>query len=742
MAITSALSLFLSAFLLFLIQPILGKMILPWFGGTPAVWTTCMLFFQVLLLGGYTYAALLTRFFKPVRQATIHLALVMVAISMLPITPSPAWKPPDGELPVVRILLLLCACVGAPYFLLSATSPLLQSWFAQACPGRSPYRLYALSNIGSLGALLVYPFVIEPAITTSQQGWFWSGLFGLFAIGCAVLTMQLWRIRVSLQANESATRVVAPTIANPIASISPVESPSWRVRSIWLLLPALASMMLLAVTNHLCQDVAVVPFLWIVPLSLYLLSLIICFDRDHWYSRRWFSIGTIIAILIACDLSFVSYLAKGDSIAASSRLWVILRFDIRLIIGVYLTLFFLICMVCHGEVVRRRPVATRLTEFYLTIAAGGALGGFIVAVVCPNWCTSFIELKVGLILGFIVSLVVFLSDIGFRVFNKKANTAKPKREKPDGKRSRITETRSVASLSNFMNAIIGVLAVLLLIVVAGAQWLSLDESGASLKVRNFYGTLTIRDWFDEEANLQGRALYHGAILHGYQLVDGQKELQPTTYYTEKSGVGLAMKASRREHPIKVGVVGLGVGTLAAYGQPSDHLLFYEINPLVIQLASKQFTFLSRSLAKIDVVSGDARLSLEREAPQHFDLLVLDAFSGDSIPVHLLTREAMELYLRHLKPDGMIAVHVSNRYIDLLPVVSQLGNAFQLHQAKVNQDQSHFLEISPSDWILLAPNAATLRHPELNQYVLAPKGKDAFPVWTDDYNNLFQFLRRM
>ncbi len=745
MAFTSAISIFLGAFLLFLVQPILGKMILPWFGGTPAVWTTCMLFFQVLLLGGYSYAALLTRFFKPARQAAIHLMLLVAAISLLPITPTAAWKPPDGEYPVARILLMLCACVGMPYFLLSATSPLLQSWFAHAFPGRSPYRLYTLSNVGSLGALLIYPFVIEPAITTSQQGWLWSIAFGLFAIGCGVLTLQLWRIRSSVQDHDATTQVAIPTNANSVASSIPAEMPSWRDRSIWLLLPALASMMLLAVTNHLCQDVAVVPFLWIVPLSLYLVSLIICFDRDQWYSRRWFSIGAIIAILIACDLSFVSYLAKSNSMATSSRLWVMLRFDIRLIIGVYLSLFFLICMVCHGEVVRRRPVAKRLTEFYLTISAGGALGGFIVAVICPYWFTSFVELKVGLLLGFLVSMVVFLSDIGFRVFHRNANTrdainAGPKSEKQDRTRPPVTEGRPISSLSNFMRMIIGVLAFILLIVVAGAQWLSLDESGTSLKVRNFYGTLTIREWFDEEGSMQGLALYHGAILHGYQLIDVQKELQPTTYYTEKSGVGLAMKASRRENPLKVGVVGLGVGTLAAYGQPGDHFLFYEINPLDIQLANMPFTFLSHSPATIDVVSGDARLSLEREAPQNFDILVLDAFSGDSIPVHLLTREAMELYLRHLKPDGIIAVHVSNRYVDLLPVVSQLGNAFQLHQANVTQNEFLNLEISVSDWMLLAPNAATLRHPELNQYVFAPKGVEAFPVWTDDYNNLFQILR--
>lgn len=729
MAFASSVAIFLGSFLLFLMQPVIGKMILPWFGGTSAVWTTCMLFFQVLLLAGYAYAALLTRIVNPVRQATIHIALLAAALMLLPITPNAAWKPPDGENPAMRILLLLTVTVGFPYFLLSATSPIVQAWFSRAYPGRSPYRLYALSNVGSLGALLVYPFVVEPWLTTTQQGVFWSISFVVFVVGCGVLGWQLWQMRTTLMQTElsPAIQVAAEKRTRKRMDILSAE-PSRYDRWLWLWLSALASMMLLSVTNHLCQDVAVVPFLWIVPLALYLLSLIICFDRDWWYSRRWFSLSAMIAILVASDLAFLAFLDNMRETSGSGQLWRILRYDIRVVIGVYLTLFFLVCMVCHGEVVRRRPTAERLTEFYLTVAAGGALGGIIIAVVCPLVFTSFVELKVGLLASFIVCLCVFLTDLNQR------GLSSPKPVKP-----KKTNSKSENMLTRVL---FGGISILMVAAVAGAQWVSLDQGGAKITARNFYGSLKVREWFDDDPEHYGQAMYHGAILHGYQYLNADKERLPTTYYSEKSGVGRAMSALRTSQPLKVGVVGLGAGTLAAYSQAGDTFRFYEINPLVIALARSPFTFLSRSPANIDVISGDARISLEREESQQFDILVLDAFSGDSIPVHLLTREAMEVYLRHLKPDGLIAIHVSNRYVDLFPVVDRLAAANQLNQLAISQDEYANLEISPSQWILLARTQKTLDRPGLRDFGKEPKSQPNFPLWTDEYNNLFQLLRQI
>ncbi|MDX1928627.1 MAG: fused MFS/spermidine synthase [Pirellulaceae bacterium] len=725
MAFTSAVAIFLGSFLLFLVQPVIGKMILPWFGGTPAVWTTCMLFFQVLLLAGYAYAALLARIASPVRQATIHIALLSLSLLLLPITPSTAWKPPDGEYPAIRILLMLAATVGWPYFLLSATSPLVQAWFARAYPTRSPYRLYALSNVGSLGALLLYPFVVEPALTTTQQGTLWSVAFVVFVLGSGVLAVQLWRLRFALQTApvDSQATGTSDKKRKRKQDASAAGMPSTYDRWLWLLLPALASLMLLCITNHLCQDVAVIPFLWILPLAIYLLSLIICFDRDWWYSRRWFSLGAVVMILIASDLSYFAFVDSIRATPSSSPLWRFVRYDIRFIISVYLALFFLVCMVCHGEVVRRKPVASKLTEFYLSVSAGGALGGFIVAVVCPLIFASFLELQIGLIVSFLVAISVFLSDVNQRGLS----AAKPLTKK----------NASVKAESKVPLALMTIVSLLAVFAVVSAQVVSLDLD-SKIIIRNFYGTLKVREWFEDDPDHFGRAMYHGSILHGYQYMTAEKENMPTTYYSEQSGVGKAIVAKRGATPLKIGVVGLGVGTIAAYGQTGDTMRFYEINPLVIDLAKDPFTFLSKSPAQIEVVSGDARLSLERESPQQFDVLVLDAFSGDSIPVHLLTREAMEIYLKHMKPDGIIAIHVSNRYVNLAPVVDRLAAANGLQQWMITQNEMKYLELAVSEWILLAPSTQAFEG--LEAFGVAPKSWPDFEAWTDDYNNLFELLQ--
>ncbi len=747
MAIFSALAIFLGAFLLFLVQPILGKMILPWFGGTPAVWTTCMLFFQVLLLGGYAYAALLTQRFKPRGQAIVHALLLLAAACLLPITPSETWKPADGEMPTQRILVMLLACVGLPYFLLSATSPLVQTWFAHAHPGRSPYRLYALSNVGSLGALLLYPLAIEPMIGTVAQGRMWSIGFMLFAAVAIGMAWYLQRLTPAPLSN-SATEAVA-TPSNDPASRQIPSRIHWLDRATWFVLPALASMMLLAVTNHLCQDVAVVPFLWIAPLSLYLLSLIICFDADRWYRPAWFASLAIAIILFVCWISYSAYRYRNSD---SQPDWLTsVRYDIRLLLTIYLSLFFFCCMLCHGEVVRRRPGPRQLTSFYLSISAGGALGGFFVAIVCPQIFVTFAELKIGIALTFVLAMSVLLRQWG--LFRKlygdghvRAISIEPAASS-SMEQSQVdpTPARPPASAgrTRWLAYALGVLGLALIGVVLSAQTLVYEPSrsaGPKIQLRNFYGAVTVRDWYAESDPLWGRALYNGTILHGYQLLGQGQELTPTTYYTESSGVGLALRALREDGPIKVGAVGLGAGTVAAYGEPGDVYRFYEINPLIVDLAQTKFSFLSKTQAETQVVLGDARLSLEREPTQGYNALILDAFSGDSIPVHLLTREALVDYWRHLKADGVLVVHVSNRYVNLQPVVNRLAMEFGLHVASIYSGESEGLHISTSEWMVLAKDEQVLQHPALVIYQTDPSSDSGFSLWTDDYNNIVEILR--
>ncbi len=448
---------------------------------------------------------------------------------------------------------MLLACVGLPYFLLSATSPLVQTWFAHTNPGKSPYRLYALSNVGSLGALVLYPFAIEPSLGTGQQGWLWSAGFVVYVVVSAVMG---WQLRTRAQGDSESRTQAASTISDQRRPVT------WLDRAVWLGLPTLASMMLLAVTNHVCQDVAVVPFCGLHPWASTLVSLIICFDRDRWYKPMLFALGAIIIILFACDMAFMAYIYQNST--QQPRFVIIMKYDIRLLLTVYLSLFFFGCMLCHGEVVRRRPAPERLTEFYLTISAGGALGGILVAILCPLIFVTFAELKIGIVLTFALAVVVLLRQLGVfqavnRAATKKATASTKKRGKSlAGKLEPVSQaSREMLTPTRYLLCFTGVL---LVGVVISAQALVYDSShteGPKTQLRNFYGALTVRDWYPTDDPLHGRALYHGTILHGYQFLTPEKELKPTTYYTEGSGVGLTLQALRGEQPIKVGAVGLG-----------------------------------------------------------------------------------------------------------------------------------------------------------------------------------------
>lgn len=703
----------LGAFLLFQVQPLFSKMILPWFGGSPAVWTTCLLFFQTVLLAGYAYAHGLSQLLPVSRQVLVHLTLSALALSLLPITPGGSWQPSDGAHPVGRILLLLGRHVGLPYLLLAATSPLVQAWFATVYAERSPYRLYALSNFGSLAGLISYPLVVEPLLTTDRQGAIWSVAFGCYAVLCGVLAVRLRRLPLLGDAVQRASRTAAHGQA-----ATPARYPwAW-----WILLPALGSVLLMSITSHVCQNVAVVPLLWIVPLTLYLVTFILCFEKERWYVRRWYAAAAILAMLAASYLVLLRYLNEVFQSFGLDVLWFLLTQNVVVEATVYLLVLFLLCMICHGELVQRKPPPERLTSFYLAVSAGGALGGILVALVSPLVFASYLELNLSLLAGFGLALYVFADEARVHWF---------------------------PNASAVLRGAVLALAVAVSAIMVWGQWEAWDREGGLLRVRNFYGVMSVKERYPEKPQWRGLALYHGRTLHGFEHTLPAMRGRPTTYYTEDSGVGRALAAVRDTAPLRVGLVGLGVGTLAAYGKKGDYFRFYEIDADVVRLARDYFSFLPQCTATVDVVAGDARLSLEREPSQQFDVLVLDAFSGDAIPVHLLTAEAFSVYLRHLRAGGVIAVHISSRYVDLVPVVTAVARHFELEDAflawpegghGVNWADEMGLSVTPSQWMLLTRNRQLLERSPIREVARIAPVDRPLRLWTDQYNNLLEVLR--
>lgn len=709
-----AATILLGAFLLFQVQPLFSKLILPWFGGSPAVWTTCLLFFQTVLLAGYAYAHALSYVQSAWRQNLVHLTLAALALLLLPITPVDSWKPPDGTHAVWRILLLLTRYVGFPYFLLAATSPLVQAWFTAVYANRSPYRLYALSNLGSLGGLVSYPFLVEPALTTQRQGWLWSLAFGAYVVLCGVIALRLRRL--PLPPSPAAPK------SSPASGRDAAAAVRWSAVGCWIALPALASALLMSITNHVCQNVAVIPLLWIVPLTLYLLTFIICFEKERWYVRRWFAAAAILAVLTASYLVLFRYLDGLFESLGWKEMWWRLTHSVALEAAVYLAILFLLCMLCHGEVVRLKPHPRRLTAFYLAVSTGGALGGMLVAVVSPLIFSSYLELNLGLLIGF--GLALYIVVRGARV-------------------------RWYPNVSGVLRGAALALTAAVCVITAWGQWEAWDRERGLLRVRNFYGVLSVRERYPQKPEWSGLALFHGRTVHGFELRAANQRGKPTTYYTPESGVGRALVAVRNTEPLRVGVVGLGAGTLAAYGRAGDYFRFYEIDDDVTRLARQFFTFIPKCRAQVDIVAGDARLSLEREPPQRFDVLVLDAFSGDTVPVHLLTAEALAVYLRHLTADGVIAVHISSQYVDLVPVVITVAEHYHLKGAFVSWPQGSYtvrwaeemgLSVTPSQWILLARTAELFERSPVREVAERTVIDRPVPLWTDQYNNLFQVLR--
>jgi len=646
-----------------------------------------MLFFQAFLLAGYAYAHVATRYFSGRTQAILHVALLLAALAFLPIVPGSRWIPGPGQDPTGRILLILTRYLGLPYLMLAATSPLLQKWSSLFRPGASPYRLYALSNAGSLLALISFPFVFEPALSRQAQARLWHWSFGFFVLLCGANAWRLWRSRPAEAPPSKMTKMPRPAETAP--------PPTNWVKYLWFVLPACGSVLLLATTNKLCQDVASIPFLWVLPLSFYLLTFILCFDRPAWYKRGLFT-SLLVPLLAILVVVLVRELAVRWPWQAA----------------VYLGVLFVGCMVCHGELSRLRPVPRYLTSFYLLIAAGGATGGVFVAVVAPLVFRSFAELSWGV--GLLAALVVFIhasEKTGWKVGG-----------------------RRWAAWPFLLG---GTIALGTMLFLQNRR----ESRDAAYMSRNFYGVLRIIE-LEKDTPIHALKLKHGGISHGLQFVNPDKAAMPTTYYNEKSGVGLAVNYLSRLASRNIGVVGLGTGTLATYGRPGDTFRFYEINPEVRRLAETRFTFLRASKAQVQVVLGDARLSLEREPPQQFDLLVLDAFSSDAIPVHLITREAFSTYLRHLKTDGIIAVHVSNRYLNLFPVILGASLNFRLAMTYIDWNEDPMpLWYQSSKWILLSRNAEFLNSDPIRQAasLVPPHSTDPL-LWTDDYASLFKIVK--
>lgn len=724
-------TIFLSAFLLFQVQPLLSKFILPWFGGTPAVWTAAMLFFQLVLFGGYLYAHLLSNWCTASQRLIIHVSLLALAAANVAwgqLTP-PEWLRPQGiagENPLLQVMALLGVTVGFPYFALSATGPLLQRWFHDAVPGNSPYRLFALSNLGSLIALVSYPFFFEVYWGVGAQAFLWSMAYLVFAGGCAYCAFRTWQIaHRRWQLKKEAAVTSAPHSELP-------EQPSLYPRiTYWLGLSTLASVMFLAVTNEVCQNVASVPLLWVVPLSLYLLSFIVAFDHPRWYSRYGFAAGVLLLVALLTfydpaldliDLAVNGLLGlKGDQEIALENLW-------WLEAGCYFLTLFLIATMCHGELARSRPVAEQLTAFYLTMSLGGALGGILVNLAAPQWFCTFWELPLGLTLTvFTAAALIWLAV----------------QQQPIVIRCAIG--CATAGLSLF--SIVGLLAEDF--ETEDAAYRTVDEN------RNFYGIVSVmhRAIGDPEENY---TFFSGHIQHGKQLADPAKRKTPLTYYGEGSGCEAAIQYVQARQPgtpgdkrgSRIGVIGLGVGTIATYAREKDSIRLYEINPEVIRIAqdTRWFHFLSDCPCKPEVVLGDARMQLERElretGSQQFDILVVDAFSGDSVPTHLLTREAFDVYLKHLKPDGLLVLHITNTHLDLYPVVSKLAAHFQMNQRRiyVPEDMDRMLYrnyyfIASRDQSFLAAIPDQIE--ELPEYL---RRERTVPMWTDEYTNLTSLLR--
>jgi len=641
-----ALTIGFSSALLFVVEPIMAKAILPRFGGSAGVWVACMLFFQVTLLAGYLYSFWITRYLGAGARTAVHAALVVASLAVLPLRP----RAGAAGHPTPDILLLLAASVGLPFFVLSTTGPLVQWWYAGRRAAQFPYRLFALSNAASLAALVAYPVLVEPLFPLRVQLRLWTG--GYLAVAALLV--------LGAAANRRCSGDGEPDAVG--AANRPPR---------WIALAACASALWLATSNYLSQNVAAIPFLWVLPMGTYLLSFILCFEWEGCYRPAWFR-----------WLLPAAWLAVGSRIGIAGS-----AADPRLDLPVLLAGLFVCCMFCHGELARSKPAPRQgLAYFYLMVALGGALGGVFVAVAAPSVFRTFLELPIGIV-GSVFLALVLLWGI------------------PPGRR-----------------------LIRLAVVAVGAFVFASTFSGGDTNVvreRNFYGALRVTD--SGAGDRAVRKLFSGRTVHGVEFLSPTRRRQPTAYYGERSGAGLALGAARTAGR-RVAIIGLGAGTLAAYGRKGDVFRFYEIDPAVIRAASQYFHFLGDSAAATEVVAGDGRLELEREPPASFDVIVLDAFSDDAIPVHLLTREAFEVYFSRLRPGCPLLIHLTNRYLDLYPAVEAVAGVLHRGVARIHSARDADSETLSADWAVVS------------ELLEAKPPRRAARPWTDDYSNLLQAWR--
>jgi len=706
-----AISIFLSAFLLFQIQPMIGKILLPWFGGTPTVWSTILLFSQVVLTGGYAYAYWLLGKLHNRRQGIVHIVLLIASLFLLlattlvwsaPLIPDASWRSQTIDFPIFDILRILVIAIGVPFLLLASNSTLVQAWFHRDNPTQSPYRLYALSNTGSLLALITYPILIEPYLTLTSQTYLWSLGYFIFALIAAFLAYKTLRLKNT-----------AKTAGDNKQTVE--SRPRKRLYGIWIALAAVATTLLIAVTNQITQEVAVIPFLWVLPLTIYLLTFILAFSGGKLYWRN-------------------AYLVTFFVLTLFSRMLLKMPTDnITFQLIIYMLLLFVCCMICHNELYELRPKAQFLPSFYLMVALGGAMGGLFVNLFAPILFSSgFWELQLGLIACIVILAVIIQLE----------------RKNPPRKKSRKTKQSNEKPLRMMKPVVIVIVVLALLQSVYIIYYVGQISTNTLAVKRNFYGVLRVWEMNEEVPELLAHQMTHGQTTHGFQFQPEAIRNLPTTYYSENSGVGLTLlNHPRRPARLRVGALGLGIGVVASYGQPEDIFRFYEINPDVIDIAEgngRFFSFLQDSKADIQMVAGDARVSLEQELeknePRAFDLLILDTFSGDAIPLHLLTQEAFETYLKHLESDGIIAVNVSNRYFNLDQAVYRLADEFQLNTALI-QAQGDGLQSYDSVWMLLTYNEDFLDTPIIASSSTPRLDSDTnLRLWTDDFSNLFQILK--
>jgi hypothetical protein len=685
-----ALTIFLSAFLLFNVQPLMGRYLLPWFGGSPAVWSTCILFFQALLLAGYAYAHWLASKRRSL-QKKVHLGLLCVTLLCLPATPAvDALSTLDSLGPQFQIIVILSLSIGLPFFTLSTNAPLIQHWFGETFPTHSPYRLYALSNVGSLLALLVYPLVMEPFLTLRMQSLAWSGGYLLFVAGCSYCLLRIVRER-PIAVDEAETATAAMATAGQKAA--------------WVVLPALASVFLLATTNQLCQEVASIPFLWVLPLALYLLSFILTFDAEHWY-RRWFW-GGLYALLV--PVGWWSFY-EGPN----------LGFFLQLLLYPALLLFG--CMLCHGELYKLRPAPRQLTQFYLAIAAGGALGGVFVTFFAPAVFVSYREYQFALYGICLTTLAIWIWQKAWSI--------------------------------NFRQPLfwvsIPLIAYLLTLPFISYKYVTVSESSVLTRSRNFFGTLKVTEGQDQLG--LSRVLINGRIIHGKQYQDPQWRSQAVGYYAKGSPPAELFdyyrgwsKHEKGHEFLHVGIVGAGIGTMLAFGEHGDAFRFYEINPQVIDVSQHYFHYFSDTPIETELMSGDGRIVLEKElknsGSNRFDILVIDAFTSDSIPLHLLTLESVQLYLNHLNDEGILLFHITNRFLDLNPAIRGLAESVGSKAIRLNAESDPTIGRTSTQWVAVTRSQRLAE--QLGHLPTAkPWGAEDKPplVFTDDYSSLLKVLK--